>query len=200
MQYTVNQIFSQLGTRTTLVLVQKTQTRVACAIGLTLKDMVSLFGFEPPAAGGIVQINEKLLNKAFTDSEIRFILAHECSHIFYNHIISTLFWNLLEKTLKGENSENYKLIEVVKGLLALLSKSHLPPNAETLRNQEYEADRVAISITGDLASAVSCLSKLVGNNMNAPSHTWELFGKIVPTMTMGERIEVLRRNSYLPRS
>ena len=70
----------------------------------------------------------------------------------------------------------------------------MPPNAETLRNQEYEADRVAVSITGDLTSATTCLSKLVGNNMNAPSHIWELFDKAVPAMTMGERIEVLRMN------
>ena len=39
------------------------------------------------------------------------------------------------------------------------------------------------------------LSKLVNNNMNAPSHVWELFDKAIPAMKMGERIESLRRNA-----
>lgn len=189
MQMTVDQIFSRLGTKTTLVLVKNTNNTIAGAIGL--KIIKPLLGFEPPSVGGIVLINEKSL-KGFTDQEIQFILAHECSHIFNNHIVSKLFWNLLEKILKGEQNENYQLIEILKAFLALVSPSHLPPNAENLRNQEYEADHLAVSITGDLSSAISCLSKLVGNDMNAPSHTWELFGSVVPAMTMGQRLDALR--------
>jgi hypothetical protein len=33
------------------------------------------------------------------------------------------------------------------------------------------------------------LTKLSGGNLNGPSHTWELVGFKVPTMTLQERID-----------
>lgn len=183
-----------MGARTIFVSIRSARNTIASATGIKVTDIVSLFGFESPAVGGIVNINEKILSKGFTDSEIRFIIAHECAHIFNNHVIARLFWDILEQTFKGEKKENHQLVEFIKAGFVLLSQSHLPPNAETLRDQEYEADKIAVSITGDLQSAISCLSKLVGNNMNASSHTWELFDTNVPVMTMGQRIETLRRS------
>ena len=194
MQSNVNQIFAAMGAQTNLVFVRPIKTTIAAAVGVKLNETVTILGLNSPAVGGFIYVNEKILNKSFTDSEIDFILAHECAHIFNNHTIATLFWNLFEKALKGEKNENYELIEIIKIGFVILSKSHLPPNAETLRDQEYEADRIAVSITHDLTSAVSCLSKLAGNNMNAPSHMWELFDKALPAMKMGQRIEALRRN------
>lgn len=195
MQGNINQIFTAMGVKTFLVFVQPTKSTIAAAVGLKVNEMITILGLNPPAVGGFIYVNEKFLNKGFTDGEIRFILAHECAHIFNNHVVATLFWNLFEKALKGQKNENYELIEIIKIGFVLMAKNHLPPNAETLRDQEYEADRIAVSITGDLASAVSCLSKLVNNNMNAPSHVWELFDKAIPAMKMGERIESLRRNA-----
>lgn len=194
MQNTVDNIFITMGVRTNFVSVQSTRDTIASTIGVKVNDIISALGFEPPAVVGIININEKILSKGFTDSEIRFILAHECSHIFSNHVISTLFWNMLENTFKGEKKENREIVELLKVGFVVLAKSHLPPNAETLRNQEYEADKMAVSITEDVGSAISCLSKLGGNNMDAPSHTWELFDSAIPAMTMGQRIEILRHN------
>lgn len=188
----VDDIFSTMRIKTNLVSVQSTRDTIASTIGVKINDVIFTLGFESPVVIGIIYVNEKILGKGFTDPETQFILAHECSHIFNNHVISKLFWNVLENTLKREQKENHQIIELLKVAFVLLSKSHLPPNAETLRNQEYEADRMAVSITRDIESAISCLSKLVGNNMNAPSHTWELFDSIFPAMTMGQRIEVLR--------
>ncbi len=110
-------------------------------------------------------------------------------------MVSTTFWYLLEKYLKGENLENAMIIEFVKIILAIRSKSGLPPNAETLRDQEYEADKLAVlQLTRDIDSAISCLTKLVNGDLDSPSHTWELFDKAFPAMTMRQRIEVLRKN------
>jgi len=198
MQNIIYEIFAILGVQTNFVFVRSTNKTVAGTIGLKSNSgLVELFGFKPPAVAGIIQVNDRYLDKKkFTDSAIRFILAHECSHIYNNHIISTIFWNLLEKYLKGEKNENYLIIEFVKAVLALKSKSGLPPNAETLRDQEYEADKIAVlSVTHDLESAISCLTKLVEGDLDQPSHIWELFGKVKPAMTMRERIEVLRRNT-----
>jgi len=197
MQYIIYEIFATLGVQTNFVFMQSTNKTVAGTIGLKSNtNLVELLTFKPPTVIGIILVNDNYLNKKkFSDSEIWFILAHECSHIYNNHIINTLFWHLLEKYLKGEKNENYLVIELAKTLLALMSKSGLPPNAETLREQEYEADKIAVlSITHDLESAVSCLTKLVEDDLDKPSHIWELFGKVVPAMTMRQRIEMLRKN------
>ena len=192
-QSLVDEILIKLGAKASLVFVQSTTQTVASALGLKLDISVPLVDLRPPAVVGLVYVNDKYLNNGFTDSEIQFILAHECAHIFNNHLISRLFWNVLEKVAKGEKNENYDMVELIKALLALTSTQHLPPNAITLRNQEYEADEIAVRLTGDLESAMSCLKKLVGNNMDNPSHAWELFDTAVPAMNMGQRIDELRR-------
>jgi len=197
MQGIVIGFFEKLGAKTNFVFVQHADKTIAGTIGLKSNSgLVEMLGFNPPTVAGIIQVNDKYLHKnKFTDSEIHFILAHECVHIYNNHIINTLFWHLLEKYLKGEQNENYLVIELVKAVLALRAKSRLPPNAETLREQEYEADKIAVlSITHDIGSAISCLTKLVGGNLDQPSHTWELFGKVKPAMTMNQRIAMLRQN------
>lgn len=194
MQNEVNQILSSLGARTLLVYVKPIRKTVAAAVGAKING--TILGFDVPVVG-FIYVDEKLLNRGFTDSEVRFILAHECVHIFYNHAITTAFWHIIEQALKGDNNENYQVVEILKLLLALTSKSKLPPNAETLRNQEYEADNMAVNITSDLFSAISCLKKLSENNMNAPSHNWELFGKAVPAMTMRERITTLQAGAEM---
>ncbi len=198
MQNLICEIFATLGVQTNFVFVQPTTSKsIAGAIGLKSNTgLVEFLGFKPPTVAGIIEVNDGYLDKRkFTDSEIRFVLAHECSHIYNNHIIATTFWFLLEKYLKGEQNENYFVIEAAKALLAIRSKSGLPPNAETLREQEYEEDKIAVlSFTHDLDSAISCLTKLVDGNLDLLSHLWELFGEVKPAMTMRERIEVLRRN------
>jgi len=198
MQGIVIEFFEKLGVKTNFVFVQPTNATITAAtIGLKSdRGFAELLGFTSPAVAGVIQVNEKDLQvKKFTDSEINFILAHECIHIFNSHVVSTTFWYLLEKYLKGENLENAMIIEFVKIILAFRSKSGLPPNAETLRDQEYEADKLAVlQLTRDIDSAISCLTKLANGDLDSPSHTWELFDKAVPAMNMRQRIEMLRKN------
>ncbi len=114
---------------------------------------------------------------------------------FGNHAISKLFWSLLEQYLKGENNENEVIVELVKFLFTLTDRG-LPPNAETLREQEYEADKLAVlELTHDLGNAIACLTKLCNGDLDSPSHNWELFGNEVPAMTMRQRIATLQRNT-----
>lgn len=192
MQGVANQIFATLGAQRQLVVVQPTKLTIAGAVGIHADLNIPLFQLQGAVVVGIVYVNEKYL-KAFTDAEIRFILAHECAHIFNNHSITSVLWKIIEQAAKGERNENYLAVEIIKILLALNSPDSLPPNAKTLKEQEYEADAIAVQVTGDLQSAISCLSKLVGNDMSRPSHTWELFGMHLPAMTLGTRIEELRR-------
>jgi Zn-dependent protease with chaperone function len=107
-------------------------------------------------------------------------------------LITTIGWALIEQWLKGEKNENYTLIEGIKLAFGLFSQHRLPPNAVALRDQEYEADEMAVRVTGDLNGAVECLRNLVGNDLDKQSHIWELFGTVVPVMTMRERIATLQ--------
>ena len=145
---------------------------------------------------GLVFVNEKYMNY-FTDSEWGFIIAHECSHIFKNHVLGSAFWKIAEKVLKGPEDENKALVGCIKLLLAVLSPERLPPDAIALKNQEYEADERAVQYTRDLDSAINCLRKLGTGNLGAPSHLWDLVDVKLPAMTIGERIDELTRRTAM---
>lgn len=147
---------------------------------------------------GIILINlDYLYQQQFTEKEVQFILAHEIAHIYKNHSLNTLMWNIIERILKNLDYDAPLIVETFKGFLALLSPNNLPPNAEDLKNNEYEADLIALNyVTGDLRSAISCLQKLSNSDPNSPSHTWELFNLNLPAMTLKQRIEVLKERYY----
>jgi Zn-dependent protease with chaperone function len=147
---------------------------------------------------GIILINSDYLDQGqFTEKEIQFILAHETAHIYKNHSLNTLMWNIIERLLKNVDYNAPLIVETFKGLLTLLSPNNLPPNAEDLKNNEYEADMIALNyVTGDLRSAISCLQKLSNGDLNSPSHTWELFDLKLPAMTLRQRIDVLKERYY----
>ena len=147
---------------------------------------------------GIILINSDYLDQGqFTEKEIQFILAHETAHIYKNHSLNTLMWNIIERLLKNVDYNAPLIVETFKGLLTLLSPNNLPHNAEDLKNNEYEADMIALNyVTGDLRSAISCLQKLSNGDLNSPSHTWELFDLKLPAMTLRQRIDVLKERYY----
>ena len=147
---------------------------------------------------GIILINlDYLYQQQFTEKETQFILAHEIAHIYKNHSVNTLMWNIIERILKNLDYNSPLIVEIFKGLLALLSPNNLPPNAEDLKNNEYEADLIALNYkTGDLRNAISCLQKLCNGDQNSPSHTWELFNLDLPAMTLKHRIDILKERYY----
>ena len=152
----------------------------------------------PVNTKGIVLINLDYLNQQqFKEKEIQFILAHEIAHIYKNHSVNTLMWNIIERILKNVDYNGPIIVETFKGFLALLSPNNLPSNAEDLKNNEYEADLIALNyVTGDLRNAISCLQKLSNDDLNSPSHIWELFNLNLPAMTLKQRIEVLKERYY----
>lgn len=147
---------------------------------------------------GIILINlDELYQRQFTEKEIQFVIAHETAHIYKNHSLNTLMWNIIERLLVNLDYNSPLIVETFKGFLSLLSPNNLPPNAEDLKNNEYEADLIALNyVTGDLRNAISCLQKLSNGDLNSPSHTWELFNLNLPAMTLKQRIEVLKERYY----
>lgn len=147
---------------------------------------------------GIILINlDELYQRQFTEKEIQFVIAHETAHIYKNHSLNTLMWNIIERLLVNLDYNSPLIVETFKGFLSLLSPNNLPPNAEDLKNNEYEADLIALNyVTGDLRSAISCLQKLCNGDQNSPSHTWELFNLDLPAMTLKHRIDILKERYY----
>ena len=147
---------------------------------------------------GIILINlDELYQRQFTEKEIQFVIAHETAHIYKNHSLNTLMWNIIERLLVNLDYNSPLIVETFKGFLSLLSPNNLPPNAEDLKNNEYEADLIALNyVTGDLRNAISCLQKLSNGDPNSPSHTWELFNLNLPSMTLKQRIDVLKERYY----
>jgi Zn-dependent protease with chaperone function len=88
---------------------------------------------------------------------------------------------------------------LIKGILALLSRDGLPPNATSLRDNEYEADEIAVRFVHP-DTAVSCLRRLSDGKDESPSHYWEFLSTPLPAMSVGERIAELRRRVYLAKT
>jgi Zn-dependent protease with chaperone function len=196
MRNTVYQIFSRLGFKNISVNVQPANKPVAWVLGINPGEFLSL-----PIMGTIFIDNKYLRQNAFAGAEILFILAHESAHIYRNHLITNAAWHILERAIKSADYRYPPVVEAFKGLLALLSPSKLPPNAEALRDNEYAADETAVKlITGDLNSAVSCLRKLCQNNLDLSSHLWEYFDINMPVMTFRERIAELKHRVSQERS
>jgi Zn-dependent protease with chaperone function len=196
MQTIVDQIMISQGVDQNFVQVTPTNKRtVAYCVGITKNDVdFPLLGLKGKVSLGIIVVNEAKLRR-FKDDEIAFILAHECAHIVRSHLWTTAMWVIVENIIRGEKNENAMLVNLIKTAFMIFAKDHLPPNAVALRDQEYEADELGVRITNNQQSAISCLTKLVRGNMNAPSHVWELFGENMPAMTMGERIAELRKRT-----
>ena len=144
---------------------------------------------------GVIDVNMKYLSY-FTPKEWHFIICHECIHIHNNHFAARAFWFFTKTLAKGPKNENAQLLDSIRILLALISKDHLPPDAITIRDQEYEADEWALSVTNDIKSAESCLSKMSNGDLNNASHVWDVLDRQLATMSLKERIQEMRKRFH----
>lgn len=97
-------IFNRLGvTNVQIGMAQLGIDTIAAAAGIT----VSLPTWNNVTAIGIIHIKPDYLT-FFSDKQWLFIIAHECSHIFYSHSVSTLLWSVLEAFLNGHQQGKTK--------------------------------------------------------------------------------------------
>jgi hypothetical protein len=96
--------------------------------------------------------------------------------------------------------ENAPIVDIIRSLLAILSPDRLPPDAVTIRDQEYDADEIGLFITDDIVSAKSCLTKMSNGDLNSTSHFWDLMDKKHAIMSLGERIEILEKRYHFRKS
>jgi len=183
----VDQIFLSLGVRTVLIDVVNNKESVASATGVYLNLPV----FSINAIIGRVFVNEEYFNTHLTDDEQKFILAHEATHIYRNHVISTILSRIPKAILKTYATHLSLALDTLKMFLHIFFGIPSPESALT-RQQEIEADVWAICLTGNKTAAINCLAKLVKGDLTRPSHTWEALGMKLPAMTMQERINEIQ--------
>lgn len=183
LQNITNEFFSKLGNNIAIVPIEITidPKIMAGARGLKL--------FNVPI--GQIFINKSLLS-GLSKGELEFVLAHEIVHIDQNHLPINILHKLPKEMIDelGKNDSIAKGFSIAWDLIKLWIhlQGDLPPDAAITKQQELQADTWAIWLTGNKTAAIACLKKLVNNNLNAYSHTWEAFDVKLPIMTMRERI------------
>lgn len=197
-RYQIKSIFNILGVNYINVELYNTNKSIAYVTGINFGDIFNIPSFVN------LHLNFERI-QYFDQDELFFILAHECSHVYHNHMSGNIGRIILEKILKGENNENYQLVESGKAISALINKivndDFLPIDAAQIKHMELEADKFAVThITYDLRSAVRCLLHLCNNHIERESHIWELFQVPFNIMTMGQRIEELLKGFKVSRN
>lgn len=158
--------------------------------GLSLMGILNQFNILDKIAIGDICIDPDWINE-LSDDEIKFLLGHEVAHIYCDHPLSkeTLKYSieLFEKILKNwdkllnvnacdlikEGKDAVVILksrEIIKNVPQNLKKckdklwGRLPNKADRTMQKEIEADSLAIYLTKDKCSAISCLEKLLSYN------------------------------------
>ena len=139
---------------------------------------------------GFVFLAEDLLTN-FTPAEMRFIIAHEISHIANSHVIATQITSFFEEILVELFSS--ELVNLFKILFYLEGQKVL--DQKVIRENELQVDKEATDLINDRNIGVAVLEKLAkyyaGGNLDAPSHYSR--GRIsLPVVSYRERIDNLR--------
>jgi len=151
----------------------------------------------PPNAQGDIVINlQYLIEKDFDLHEIFFILAHESMHIFLNHSLNRKIWEQVLKDLRGSENDpvRYAIVDILRVMSSIFSEQKVPLDVDSIMRDEFAADELAIRwVTKNPAKAISCLKKLVNQDLSTASHTWEFYGEGRTIMTMEVRINKLEK-------
>jgi Zn-dependent protease with chaperone function len=194
MQIEVNRFLESLNVDTRGIIVANCRDDIAKAIGLYINGTIPILNLKVNAAFGNVLVNKDYLNRTLTYDEQRFVLAHETSHIYLNHVVPRAIDRFIAELIRNYDRDVHAFINTAKVFLYLLN---IPlPLSAIVKEQEIAADVRAISLTGNENAAISCLTKLVDGNLDAYSHTWEALGVKMPVMTMRERIQEIQRRLY----
>jgi Zn-dependent protease with chaperone function len=127
-----------------------------------------------------IYVGEELMDK-MDDDELRFVLAHELSHIKTKDVSEIyLHWPpfvnsflVLANTLTMAISGAAPIAVPLMGYLYFKAQSSL--QKFSTRTIEYRADRNAIQLTGDLPAAITGLSKIAGEKFLKMPHPIETF-------------------------
>jgi len=191
MQTEINQLLKSLNVDTPLVFAIDNRKNIASALGFYVNGTIPLLNQKVNSTLGFVSVDVDYLNRNLTYDEQKFVLAHETSHIFLNHVVPIAIDTLVDRLIKYYDPDLHKIVNIVKIFLYLFGVP--PPLPFLIKEQELAADVRAIFLTGNENAAKTCLTKLVGGNLDSCSHTWEALGIKMPVMTMRERLQGIQQ-------
>jgi len=142
-------------------------------------------------AVGTVSLHGRLVDE-LNPAELRFVLGHELTHIYANHLLARL-----PKPLMRELAEESPFLGAVSVALDVFDLVRHLGYGDSLqggitRDQEVEADLCAIWVTGNKSACFSALQRLSGGNLDQASHMWEALGVELPAMTLRERLGLVQ--------
>jgi len=165
--------------------------KLACSIGIRIGNWCM----------GLIFVNRDFLTNIYIPEELKdFVIAHEVSHIAFNHfilkfLIRFLTENLLQvlKEIIESLGEEKNLIKAFLNFLAVLvlTIKMVEVDRETIRQQELQADEMAIKLAGYKGALIFCemLEKLKSKGFSV-SHE-DILG--FPALTIDERIKFIRQ-------
>jgi Zn-dependent protease with chaperone function len=143
---------------------------------------------------GTITVSTGIL-RALTTEEIDFVLGHEITHIARNHLFGRGLLAAVRAVADALAVDEPGLQKMLVGYdiakLVQLFTGELPMGAALTKDQETEADARAVFATGNPTAARSVLRKLAGQNLDGPSHLWEVFDIELPVMSIRERLTIL---------
>lgn len=117
----------------------------------------------------------------FSEDEIAVVFAHEAGHYKYRHIVKNILLstviifatfficgNLYALTIENMGYEkiyDFAALPVLVFYLTLFSLVVMPLTNFISRKYEFEADRYALEVTGDIESFTSTMEKLAAQNL-----------------------------------
>lgn len=172
-------------------------TPIASVVGLSIPSNVFI---DKNTVFAVIFINKNLINY-FHMREWKFIISHECGHLIFNHVLTSLIVNAPEiyanliSILK--NNPIYKLAyDLIKLMIPLLVDHKVTTiDKELIRKVELEADSFAVRYTGDIEAAKTVLNKISQGNIDVPTHYFKLANSNFPALTVEERIQNIN-NSF----
>ncbi len=145
---------------------------------------------------GKISVSKGLINK-LSEEEIKFVLIHEAVHIYMNHIPIKIMGKSIRDFLLALGLKNPLILSsvVIADIINLFKYGVglKPSEVELTKEQELQADIWGVLILGDPSIAINCLKKLVDNDLDKPSHLWEVLGVKLPVMTVRERIHEIQK-------
>jgi len=135
-----------------------------------------------------------------SEDELDFIIAHELSHILCDHSSISFISELPDLILNIIPIFNHKIqifAKIAKVGIDLFNfntilSGDLPYKEKLRRNQELEADQLAIHLTRNKEAAISCLEKLSNRKLWCGSHFSKVFNYDYPILRYEDRLSFIK--------
>jgi len=171
------------------------QREVSPAFGFGVK-LPAILGF-PEFPIGTVFISD-IYYTTLPDEELEFVVLHELGHIVNSHSVNNLIVYGVKRILISWFADILEIPQTqVENIIGFLKWLYTASGQRTIEEEitaqkELEADRYAVTLQGRREPAISVLTKINNQNIDAPTHVTVDGVFVTPAINARERIEAIR--------